>query len=204
MPIHRSSWDMSKAFDTVSKNAMMIAWLRLGVPLDIALWLVELDRSGVTVVRTPAARRAWKDMHYQGVRAAVGRYSRNMQPMTPNALLSAILVEAFEAERGTGQGDVTSPLCWTALFDILLKMLDSIDADPFQCRGAAGVLYSAGETAFADDMESTAKTNKGMQQKADVVSAFCIIFELTISPGKLRRYFQDWSKNVTVDELTPM
>eukprot|EP01041_Mallomonas_annulata_P042301 gene42301-biopygen24929 len=38
-PIHRSSWDMSKAFDTVSKPAMMIAWLRLGVPEQIATWL---------------------------------------------------------------------------------------------------------------------------------------------------------------------
>eukprot|EP01034_Spumella_vulgaris_P046869 gene46869-58455_t len=155
VPIHRSSWDMSKAFDTVSKNAMMISWFRLGVPIDIALWLVELDRSGVTVVRTPAARRAWKDMNYPGVKAAAGRYSRNMTPMTPNALLSAILVEAFEAERGTGQGDVTSPLCWTALSDILLKLLDNIDCEPFSCRGAEGTLYSAGETAFADDMEST-------------------------------------------------
>eukprot|EP01041_Mallomonas_annulata_P001235 gene1235-biopygen592 len=128
VPIHRSSWDMSKAFDTVSKNAMMISWLRLGVSIDIALWLVELDRSGVTVVRSPAARRAWKDM----------------TPMMPNALLGAILVEAFEAERGTRQGDVTSPLCWTALFDILLKMLDNIDCEPFSCRGAEGTLYSIG------------------------------------------------------------
>eukprot|EP01041_Mallomonas_annulata_P042200 gene42200-biopygen10916 len=101
---------------------------------------------------------------------------------------------SFEAERGTGQGDVTSPLCWTVLFDILLKMLDNIDCEPFSCRAEEGTLYSAGETAFADDMEST----------ADVVSAFCLIFELTISPGNLRRYFQNWSKNVTADELSPM
>eukprot|EP01041_Mallomonas_annulata_P004545 gene4545-biopygen2155 len=180
---------MSKAFDRVSKISMMIAWLRLGIPIDIALLLVELDRSGVTVLRTPAARRAWKDMNYQGIKAATGRYSRNMTLMAPNALLSAILVEAFEAERGTGQGDVTSPLCWTALLSILLKKLDTIDCGPFSCRGSEGMLHSAGETAFADDMSSAAKTNQGMQRKADVVSAFCFIFELTISPGKLRRYF---------------
>eukprot|EP01041_Mallomonas_annulata_P042259 gene42259-biopygen17692 len=83
-------------------------------------------------------------------------------------------------------------------------MLDNIDCEPFSCRGADGTLYSAGKTAFADDMESTAKPNQGMQRKADVVSAFCLIFELTISPGKLRRYFQDWSKNVTADELSPI
>eukprot|EP01041_Mallomonas_annulata_P042122 gene42122-biopygen5635 len=204
LPIHRSSWDMTKAFDTVSKNAMMIAWLRLGVPLDIALWLVELDRSGVTIVRTPAAKKAWKDRHYQGIQAPGNLYSASMRPITPNQLLSAVLAEAFDAERGTGQGDVTSPLCWTALFDILLRMLDAVDRDPFMCRGANGRLYCAGETAFADDMESTTATNTAMQIKAEVVSAFCLIFELSISPAKLRRYFQDWSRNVTAAELVDM
>eukprot|EP01041_Mallomonas_annulata_P042117 gene42117-biopygen5459 len=163
LPIHRSSLDMTKAFDTVSKNAMMIAWLRLGVPLDIALWLVELDRSGVTMVRTSAAKKAWKDRHYQGIQAPGNLYSASMRPISPNQLLSAVLTEAFDAERGTGQGDVTSPLCWTALFDILLRMLDAVDRDPFMCRGANERLYCAGETAFADDMESTTATNTAMQ-----------------------------------------
>eukprot|EP01041_Mallomonas_annulata_P042181 gene42181-biopygen8940 len=127
-----------------------------------------------------------------------------MRPISQNQLLSAVLVEAFDAERGTGQGDVTSPLCWTALFDILLRMLDAADRDPFMCRGANGRLYRAGETAFVDDMESTTATNMAMQIKAEVVSAFCLIFELSISPAKLRRYFQDWSRNVTASELVDM
>eukprot|EP01041_Mallomonas_annulata_P008426 gene8426-biopygen4060 len=186
LPIHRSSWDMTKAFDTVSKNAMMTAWLRLGVPLDIAMWLVELDRSGITMVRTPAAKTAWKDRHYQGIQAPANLYSASMRPISPNQLLSAVLAEAFDAERGTGQCDVTSPLCWTALFDILLRMLNAVDRDPFMCRGANGRLYRAGEMAFADDMESTTATNTAMQIKAEVVSAFCLIFELSISPAKLR------------------
>eukprot|EP01041_Mallomonas_annulata_P042180 gene42180-biopygen8863 len=45
-PIHRFSWDMSKAFDTVSKNAMTMAWLRLGVPIDVTTWLVGFDQEG--------------------------------------------------------------------------------------------------------------------------------------------------------------
>eukprot|EP01036_Dinobryon_divergens_P061916 gene61916-biopygen33085 len=142
-PIHRSSWDMSKAFDTVSKPAMMIAWLRLGVPEQIATWLVGLDMDGVTIVRTP---------------------------------------NAFKAELGTGQGDVSSPMCWNALFDILLVMLEQSDQTPYYCRGATGNMYKSGETAFADDMESTSATNSGMQDKANVVSAFCLIFGLRISP----------------------
>eukprot|EP01041_Mallomonas_annulata_P042131 gene42131-biopygen6183 len=180
---------MTKAFDTVSKNAMMMAWLRLGVPRDIALWLVELDRSGVAMLRTPAAKKAWKDRHYQGIQAPGNLYSDSMRPISQNQLLSAVLVEALDAERGMGPGDVTtSPLCWTALFDILLHMLDAAGRNPFMRRGAnGGRLYRAGDTAFADDMESMTATNMAMQIKAEVVSAFCLIFEISISPAKFRR-----------------
>eukprot|EP01041_Mallomonas_annulata_P042159 gene42159-biopygen7644 len=118
-PIHRSSWDMSKAFDTVSKNAMTLAWLRLGVPMDVTEWLVGLDQEGVTIVRTPKAKLAWKLSNYQGFRAKQENYSHNMQPMTENQAIRNGIVEAFLAELGTGQGDVASPLCWNALFDIL-------------------------------------------------------------------------------------
>eukprot|EP01041_Mallomonas_annulata_P010374 gene10374-biopygen5013 len=83
-PIHRSSWDVSKAFDTVSKNAMTLAWLRLGVLMDVTEWLVGLDQEGVTIVRTPKAKLAWKLSNYQGFRAKQENYSNNMQPMTEN------------------------------------------------------------------------------------------------------------------------
>eukprot|EP01034_Spumella_vulgaris_P028247 gene28247-35072_t len=186
-PIHRSSWDMSKAFDTVSKPAMMIAWLRLGVPHNIAEWLVGLDLQGVTIVRTPLARQAWLRANYQGFRAPGNNFSRNMRPMTNNQELCKQIIDTFLAELGTGQ-----------------VMLDNCDRDPYWCRGAKGNMYTTGETAFADDMESTSATNKGMQEKANVVSAFCLIFGLRISPSKLRRYFQDWSCNVEPTELCPM
>eukprot|EP01041_Mallomonas_annulata_P013654 gene13654-biopygen6774 len=175
-PIHRSSWDMSKAFDTES----------------------------VTTVRTPHAKQIWKRSNYQGFMAQQKNFSRNMTPMTPTQLLNHKIIKAFIAELGTGQGDVLSPLCGNALFDILLVMLEKCDHLPYLCREAAGQLYDAGETAFADDMESTTATNAGMQAKANVVSAFCLIFGLKISPTKLRRYFHDWSNNVTAEELNPM
>eukprot|EP01036_Dinobryon_divergens_P061913 gene61913-biopygen32964 len=114
------------------------------------------------------------------------------------------MIDAFKAELGTGQGDVSSPMCWNALFDILLVMLEQSDQTPYYCRGATGNMYKSGETAFADDMESTSATNSGMQDKANVVSAFCLIFGLRISPSKLRRYFQDWSNNVGQGELKKM
>jgi hypothetical protein len=47
---NRTSYDMSKAFDTVSKNIQKIAWSRMGVPADVVDWLVDMDTDGVTVV----------------------------------------------------------------------------------------------------------------------------------------------------------
>ena len=34
--LHRTSYDMKKAFDSVSKSLMLLAWQRLGVPYDVA------------------------------------------------------------------------------------------------------------------------------------------------------------------------
>ena len=53
--LHTCSWDITRAFDSVPKNVMRLAWVRLGVPHDWADWLVKLDEEGTTVVRTPHA-----------------------------------------------------------------------------------------------------------------------------------------------------
>jgi hypothetical protein len=58
---HRTSYDMSRAFDAVSKNVQAIAWRRLGVPDDIADWLVDMDVAGVTVVRSPFSQARWEE-----------------------------------------------------------------------------------------------------------------------------------------------
>ena len=39
--IHRPSWDMSRKFDAVSKYAARLAWTRLGIPMEIADYLVN-------------------------------------------------------------------------------------------------------------------------------------------------------------------
>ena len=52
-PLFLSSWDISKAFDSLSKQALRFSWIRLGVPTHIADFLVSLDEMGHTIVRTP-------------------------------------------------------------------------------------------------------------------------------------------------------
>jgi hypothetical protein len=122
-PMHTSSWDITRAFDSVSKNIMRLAWARLGVPIPWVQWLVGLDEHGTSVVRTPHAVKAWDKHGTNGIKI---KRRKNRQTEATSGEEQDDM-EGFIAERGTGQGDVLSPSCWGAVFDILLTMLD-IDA----------------------------------------------------------------------------
>ena len=67
-PLHTCTWDITRAFDSVSTNAMRIPWSRLGVPHIWLQWLVRMDETGMTVVRTPNAVNTWNRTGRQGFR----------------------------------------------------------------------------------------------------------------------------------------
>jgi len=96
-PLYGCSWDMSKTFDSVSKPLIVLYWQRLGLPVEIGQWLVNLDASGYTIVRTPYAHSKWDGEGLDGLRDI-----------------------SFNPERGTGQGDIHSPFTGLAVFDVLL------------------------------------------------------------------------------------
>ena len=52
-PLFMSSWDIRRAFDSVSKEAMDASWRRLGVPPSTAHWTAHLDDDGPTAIRSP-------------------------------------------------------------------------------------------------------------------------------------------------------
>jgi hypothetical protein len=166
-PLYLSSWDISKAFDSLSKNTLRFSWTRLGVPVDIANLLVSLDEQGHTIIRTPHSQEIWDKLKYKGFNT---------------------LKEFFDAERGTGQGDVGSPFNWDAAYDILLCALDTVDEGLFYVLSPDGILTPASDIAYADDLLSGMSTLKGLQLKADIVSAFAIIFGLDIAKAKLRTF----------------
>ena len=60
-----SSYDKTRAFDSLSRNAARIALYRLGVPVKVCEMLVGLDIEGKTVVRTPKARKLWDTLMQQ-------------------------------------------------------------------------------------------------------------------------------------------
>jgi hypothetical protein len=187
LELHRSSYDLKKAFDTTSKPLMLLAWQRLGVPADIAHWLTEMDVGGTTVVKTPFAQYMWQILKYHSVDTQ-GPYPPGHLSTTEDSTL----LSSFDALRGTGQGDVTSPTCWVAVMDILLTALRQHDllVCSTRYRGNGHHMYNSEETSYADDLESLCSSPGELQAKADIVSAFCILAGLQLSHGKLRRVMQ--------------
>lgn len=105
--------------------------------------------------------------------------------------------KTFRTERGVGQGDSISPLIWIIFFDILLTAIDNksgisyIDPDGFQ--------YSVEDGAFADDLLSFAGSREIMQQKADIVSAFGLLFDIQFSNDKFRAFTCNVSEPLSID-----
>jgi hypothetical protein len=50
---HITFWDNKRAFDSIPRNLQKLAWVRLGVPQDVAEWFVELDDGGLSFISSP-------------------------------------------------------------------------------------------------------------------------------------------------------
>jgi hypothetical protein len=162
-----TSWDMRRAFDSVSKSLITFALKRVGVPEALANYLVEMDKGGTTILRSPLA-------------LAVQRAGLRVGDL------------GFEAKRGTGQGDVVSPAIWTAVFDILLTALDDVEEGGLRVRTEWGDVQQVGDVAYADDLVSIQATAASLQTKADLVSGFCILMGLTLATDKFRAFAVNW------------
>ena len=153
-PLYLSSWDIRRAFDSVSKEAMDASWRRLGVPAATAHWIAHLDDHGPTAVRSPWALDAWRWARYAGLPPGTS----TERPGT------------FTRERGTPQGDVSSPHAWTAFFDIALRALDMTDpASHFHMPALYSQSVVVSDVGYADDLVSFSSSLAGLQFKADIM-----------------------------------
>ena len=104
---HVTFWDIRRAFDSIPRNLQKLSWVRLGVPMEIAEWFVDLDDGGLTFISSPY-------------------YHLNKDLKAPEEMLKANThftgapEMGFLSGRGIGQGESASSLMWTALYDILL------------------------------------------------------------------------------------
>ena len=159
-PLYGCSWDMSRAFDSVSKPLIVLCWQRKGLPVEIAQWLVDLDATGYTIVRNSLSLSKWD------VEGSDGIFDLSFNP-----------------ERDTGQGDIHSPFTWLAVFDALLTVLDNQSASPnnFMLRRPDTTAYPARPIFYADDLQSFSVSLPGLQITADLVSVCAMVFNLNIA-----------------------
>ena len=183
-----SSWDIRRAFDSISKTVIMMSWMRLGVPAAMAEYLVKIDDDSHTLIRTPAAYEAWRDLLISA-----------LPPGTPPPALPL----PIRPKRGCGQGTVLSPSTWIAFFDMLLCSLAAATSDDdLILPSSPSQLHSAKDPCYMDDLLTLAHSQATLQQKADIVSAFCIIFGVDIAVTKLRSYVCQWSPQPLPDNLS--
>ena len=132
MKLYGSSWDITKAFDSVSKAIIRLAWARLSVPLELIEWLVELGMDAWVAVRTLWMVNVWETQGMAGFDCEEAGES----PFT------------FNPERGTGRGEIRSPHTWVAVFDILLRALEEVASNLFLLESSGGGMYPAPEVGW--------------------------------------------------------
>ena len=176
---HATFWDIKRAFDSIPRTVQKLAWVRLGVPPDVADWFVALDDGGLSFISTPFYH-ANKDLHTPD------------QLRNKDTHFSQAPHLAYEAERGIGQGESLSSLMWTALYDILLEFIDPSNR---HLHVAENLNYSdhdiahTNSNAFADDLATVTSGPNGeyMQQlQATWLSAFCAFAGLVMHPTKIK------------------
>ena len=100
----------------------------------------------------------------------------------------------IQPERGVPQGDTGSPLIWLAVYDILLRAL-TIQRQHLKDRLAHAINY-------ADDLKSVAGNLGSLQEQANLVSAFALVFELDQSKTKFRAF--RFPFDVPMDQRDPI
>ena len=179
-----SSWDMTRAFDSLSRNAARLALYRLGVPVKVCEMLIGLDAEGKTVVHTPKARKLWDTLMQKSTNTSYEEAAEKFADLY------------FVAVRGIGQGDTPSPFIWDAFFDILLVALKLGADGKFWLRARGDTLVSLKNQAYADDSLTPCSDLTLLQRKADIVSAFAMIFGFEISVTQLRSLLMEWGNEV--------
>ena len=82
-------------------------------------------------------------------------------------------------------------MLWVAAFDTLLTALAEIKSD-FKTQDINGRSKEAKDVAFADDLISVTGSLKQLQDKADVISGWCIVTGIKIAISKLRTFGRQW------------
>jgi hypothetical protein len=116
-PMDFTSWATEKASDSVKNHVQYAAWRRMGVPIDIAMWLMKLDIGGAFVLYSSHSKKRLDKVEMV-----------NQHDTSHHAMIRSL---GFSPERGCTQGDVKSLLSWICFFDTLVKTLNQCQPDKY-------------------------------------------------------------------------
>ena len=153
-----TSWDTTKAFDSVGFHLQYAAWRRIGMPINIVLWMLRLDLGGNFVVLTPYAQ------------AQLDKIRMTDPTMLAHHVLIGQL--GFIPKKGFTQGDVKSPLSWITFFDILMTALNNCRPDDYpHTRTDHSRVDPVFPIAYIDDLSSFTSSRDHTEALAALVSA---------------------------------
>ena len=165
-------WDMTKAFDSPSKNMLRSALMRLAVPAEWCEWFIGMDMAGGVIPKSPIAQEL---------------LAAGLPPWEfPDIHEDKDGASRFTTRRGCSQGDPPSPSHWDAFFDILMRALELGCQEPCVLLGKNRLPHHMGDAAFIDDLTTASPTYLTLQRKIEIVCAFALAFCLKINLPKLK------------------
>ena len=171
-----ASWDIVRAFDSISRVLAMVSLHRIGVPVSDCEDIINIDEGGQVFVKCPHSTKVWQ------------RKISSCPRGRSYAKVGKTTAPPFSAIRGIGQGDNHSPLTWILFEDIILCAMDSMQKDPFYIQKGACSVRVASDMCYADDLLTISGRLSGLQAKADIMSALALIFKLRFNTSKLRLF----------------
>ena len=173
VPLDFMSWDTAKAFDSVGNHIQYASWRRMGVPAQVAMWLMQLDLGGAFVLLSPHTKKTLDSIRMAG-KSDTGHHE-------------TIRKIGFTPARGFTQGDVKSPIAWICFFDTLVAALNQCRADAYpKARTEASVSHPVRPMVFIDDLTTATCYREHTQEIADIVSAFNAMFGTVCAVAKFR------------------
>ena len=113
-----SSWDKKRAFDSVSRNLSKMALVRIGVPREIAEYIVAHDEDGHTIIRSSYSLGVMKEIKNRAITEGKSYTDPACDP--ENKMIY------FNGQRGCGQRDVSSTTIWPCSYDILVYAIEDV------------------------------------------------------------------------------
>ena len=163
--LHILGADKKKAFDSPSQFIIYMAWRRLGIPHDIAMYYKQCDKNN------------------------------RVRPKTTHFINQPNDCEPFHAECGVPQGDPLSCPSYGAIEDIIVDFLDThlAETDPYLFADNHGTLHPQRATLFVDDLTTVSRSRQGTQRTLELLQAAGIVLNIHLNPQKTWHIPIEWT-----------